>query len=133
MNQFSLVSFILRSSGAALIVFATFNPSGYSYYNWVNDSLHTVEPAIEPPQAFVGVVLLIGWCILIRSTLLSLGTVGLILASAFIGTLVWMMTSYGLFDADTPTSISWVALVSLCTADHRHVLVPYPQKPQWSG
>ena len=37
MNQFSLVSFILRSSGAALIVFATFNPSGYSYYNWVND------------------------------------------------------------------------------------------------
>lgn len=113
MNKFSLSSFALRFLGAAVIVFATFNPSGYSYFHWVSDSFQTGGPELGAQQAFVGVALLIGWTILIRSTLQSLGGFGLILAAAFIGTLVWLMTSYGLVAADTSTSIGWIALVCL--------------------
>lgn len=113
MNKFTLLNFAPRFLGAAVIVFSTFNPSGYSYFHWASESFQSGGPEFGAEQTFVGVVLLIGWTILIRSTLLSLGALGLILASAFIGTFVWLMTSYGLLTADTSTSISWVALVCL--------------------
>ncbi len=113
MNEFSLLSFTYRFLGASLVVFATFNPSGYSYFHWVSDSLQAGGPDFDAQRAFVGVVLLIGWTILIRSTLRSLGAFGLLLASAFIGTFVWLMTSYGMLTADTSISISWISLVCL--------------------
>lgn len=113
MNKFTTSSFLLRVTGAAIIVFATFNPSGYSFFHWLSDSMQANGTELGAQQAFVGVVLLIGWTILIRSTFRSLGAFGLLLASAFIGTFVWLMSSYGMLKADTSTSISWVALASL--------------------
>ena len=113
MKKFSLLSFTFRFLGAALIVLSTFNPSGYSYFHWVSDSIQTSGPKFGAQHAFVGVVLLIGWTILIRSTLRSLGALGLLLAAAFIGTLVWLLTSYGLLDADSSTAIIWISLICL--------------------
>ena len=81
---------------------ATFNPSGYSYFHWVQDAIGNDGPGFGAEYAFVGVVLLIGWTILVNSTLRALGALGLFLAAAFIGTLVWLMTSYGIFEAEHP-------------------------------
>ncbi len=89
----------------------TFNPSKYSYYHWLVTAIEKAEFGAE--HAFTGVVLLIGWTILIRSTLNSLGAIGLILASALIGTFVWLLTSMDLFDVDSTTTIIWVALICL--------------------
>ena len=113
MNKFNFVSFALRFLGAAAIVLLTYNPSGYSYFHWVQDSLASTGSGFGAEQAFAGVVILIGWTILVMSTLKALGTLGLILASAFIGTFVWLMTSYGVFDVESSTAITWTALVSL--------------------
>ena len=106
-----LLGFLLRFLGSALIVLASYNPSGYSYFHWVTDSFRGEGMAAQ--QAFVGVMLLIGWTILVRATFHSLGSFGLVLAAAFIGTLVWLMSSFGLFEADTPVTIAWTALLSL--------------------
>lgn len=113
MNKFNFVSFALRFLGAAAIVLLTYNPSGYSYFHWVQDSLASTGSGFGAEQAFAGVVILIGWTILVMSTLKALGTLGLILASAFIGTFVWLMTSYGVFEVESSTAITWTALVSL--------------------
>ena len=113
MNKFNFVSFALRFLGAAALVLLTYNPSGYSYFHWVQDAIGSDGPGFSAEYAFVGVVLLIGWTVLIRSTLRALGAFGLLLAAAFIGTLVWLMTSYGIFAAETSTAITWTALISL--------------------
>ncbi|NOQ13886.1 MAG: hypothetical protein GQ583_05300 [Methyloprofundus sp.] len=113
MNKFNFVSFGLRFVAAAAIVLLTYNPSGYSYFHWVQNSLASTGAGFGAEQAFSGVVILIGWAVLLTSTLKALGAFGLILASAFIGTFVWLMTSYGLFEVETSTAITWTALVSL--------------------
>ena len=113
MNKFNFVSFSLRFLGAIALVFLTYNPSGYSYFHWVQDSLGPNGAGFAAEYAFVGVVIIIGWAILVRSTLQSLGALGLILAAAFIGTFVWLMTSYGIVEVESSTAIAWAALISL--------------------
>lgn len=111
MKSFTLLSFALRFVGAVLIVLLTFNPGGYSYYHWVSDAISRSEFGSE--HAFTAVVLLIGWFILIRSSFRSLGPIGLFLASAFIGTFVWLLDDYKLISANTNSAIGWIALISL--------------------
>ncbi|MGR8929912.1 MAG: DUF6524 family protein [Gammaproteobacteria bacterium] len=111
MKLFTLFSFASRFIGSVLIVLLTFNPSGHSYYHWVSDAIS--ESRFGPEHAFSGVVLLIGWFILIRSSYRSLGPAGLVLASAFIGTLVWLLDDYKVISANTTSAVVWVALISL--------------------
>lgn len=80
-------SFLLRLFMALVIVFSTYNPEGLSYYHWAL----TEWGGFSVLKAFVGVVLLIGWVILIRATIGSLGLVGVVLASAFFGLLIWLL------------------------------------------
>ena len=115
MNKFNFVSFTLRLLGTIALVLLTYNPTGYSYFHWVQDSLIPQGTGFGAEHAFSGVVMLIGWTILIRSTLQSLGALGLILAAAFIGTLVWLMTSHGIVEVESSTAITWAALLSLAT------------------
>lgn len=115
MNKFNFVSFTLRLLGTMTLVLLTYNPTGYSYFHWVQDSLALQGTGFGAEHAFSGVVMLIGWTILIRSTLQSLGALCLILAAAFIGTLVWLMTSYGVVEVESSTAITWAALISLAT------------------
>lgn len=113
MKSFNLFSFFIRFVGAAIIVLLTFNPTGYSYYHWLSESINGTGVEFGAEHAFSGVMLVIGWTILIRATLRSLGPIGLVLASAFIGTFVWLLTSYNLFQADSTLSITWIALICL--------------------
>lgn len=113
MKNFNFISFLLRFLGSAIVVLLTYNPSGYSYYHWVIEATEVTGPGFGAEHAFSGVLLLIGWTILLRSTLRSLGAIGLLLASAFIGTFFWLLTSYNLFDADSISSITWITLISL--------------------
>lgn len=113
MNKFNALSFFLRVLAAAAIVLLTYNPSGYSYFHWVKDALDNTGTGFAAEYAFSGVVMLIGWTVLLRSTFKSLGALGLILAAAFIGTFVWLITSYGLVEVESSTAITWTALISL--------------------
>lgn len=111
MTAFSLLSFLLRFIGAVLVVLLTFNPTGYSYYHWVVASMDNT--GFGPLHAFAGVVLLIGWTFLIGSTYRSLGAFGVLLAAAFIGTLVWLLADFQLINTASTTAVEWAALVSL--------------------
>jgi len=101
--------FLLRLLAAFILVFSSYNPSGYSYYHWISENIDSLTPMI----ALAGVLLLIGWTILLRATFRSLGPFGLLLAAAFLGVLLWMMIDWGWFDADSLTAVTYIVLAVL--------------------
>ncbi len=108
---FSVANFLTRWAVALILVFATFNPGEYSYYGWVTGP----DTGNLPLQAFAGVVLLICYVIFMRATWRSIGLIGLALAAAFFGTIVWVMIDLGLLDTNRPTIMTYVILVILAT------------------
>jgi hypothetical protein len=101
------VGIVLRFFVAIILVFATYNPTDYSYYDWFRNML----PEIDPLVIFAGVVLLIGWTIFLRATVRSLGAFGLLLAFAFFGTLIWLLIFWDIVPADNVTKITYIILV----------------------
>jgi hypothetical protein len=98
----------IRFLMALVLVFATWNPSGYSYADWLMQSF----PKITSDLAFAGVVLLIGWVMFLHATLVSLGFLGIVLAAAFFGTLTWLFFDQGWISPDNEV-VTYVALVVL--------------------
>lgn len=109
MARFGWAGFGLRLLFAVVLVFLTFNPSGYSYYHWVKDVL----PNFNPYIALAGIVLLIGWVIYIRATLRSLGFIGITLVVAVCACFVWMFYYWGWLDKDSSNALAWICLVVL--------------------
>jgi hypothetical protein len=103
-NGFDFASFLGRLIMALVLVYATYNPSGYSYFHWVEHSF----PKFDPLAAFAGVVLLIGWVMFIRATMRSMGLLGIILALGFFGTLLWLVIDRGWLAADNVKVITYV-------------------------
>jgi len=90
-SQSGGVGFAFRLLLAAAVVFSTYNAEGYSYIHWTFLPFRDVLPSFSILKALVGVVLLIGWTILLRATLRSLGAFGITLAAAFFGLLIWLV------------------------------------------
>lgn len=108
-KNFSFISFLVRFALAAVLVFCTYNPSGWSWYHWFVQTPEKINPLL----IFAGVVLIIGWVIYLRATLRSLGEIGTVLALAFFAALTWVMIDYGLLSLDSPTVFTWVVLTML--------------------
>lgn len=108
-KQFSVASYLIRFGMALLLVFGTYNPSGYSWYHWFIRASDKFEPLL----IFACVVLIIGWVIYVRATLRSLGVVGTTLAITFFAALTWVLIGYGWLSLDSPTLLGWIMLVML--------------------
>jgi hypothetical protein len=108
-KHFSFVSFLVRFVLALVLVFCTYNPSGWSWYHWFMQTPEKFNPLL----IFAGVVLIIGWVIYLRATLRSLGEIGTFLALAFFAALTWVMIDFGLLSLDNPTVFTWVTLTML--------------------
>ncbi len=106
-NKFNFGSFFVRLIFSLILVFTSYNPSGYSFYHWV---LKSLETGFEPLMVFSGVVLLIGWIVYLNATIASLGLVGLILAFAFFGSLLWMVIDWGFIPVDSVQIITYIVL-----------------------
>jgi hypothetical protein len=110
-RNFGLDSFFVRFAFAIIVVFASYNPEGVSYYHWVAETF----PTFTLLKAFIGVVLLICWVILIRATLGSLGFIGIILASAFFGLAIWLIIDVIGLSADNLRVISYLIEIMLAS------------------
>jgi hypothetical protein len=108
--QLTWNGFLIRLSVALTLVLATFNPSSYSYFHWVKDSL---PDSISALQAFAGVILLIGWVMFIRAGKRSLGFIGIVLASAFFATLFWLLMDWGLLEPENIDAVTWLVEILL--------------------
>jgi hypothetical protein len=104
----SWVGVLWRMVFAVALVLLTFNPSGYSFGHW----LFAAQVDIAA-KATVGVALLIGWVVCLRTAFIALGTLGLVLGAALFAAAVWLLVDTGLLSLSGVTSMTWVALVIL--------------------
>ena len=105
--QLTLAGFGWRLLAAVVLVAVTYNPEGYSYYDWAIRGL----PDFSVLKAFVGVLLIIGWTIYLRATLRSLGPLGLGLAFALFGTGIWLLVDMGWVPANSIRSVSYLVMI----------------------
>ena len=106
-KEFDFGSFLLRFGAALILVFLTYNPSGYSWVGWLSS---------ETPMVYkvaTGVVLGIGWVIYLRATWNSLGAIGTLLASAFFAVIIWLLIEWKLLELGSGSTFQWVFLVML--------------------
>ncbi len=108
-RAFGFINFLYRFAAALVLVFATYNPSGYSWVDWLRHSQNRLDPLI----VVAGIFLLIGWVIFLRATARSLGLIGSLLVLLLFGSIVWAMVFYGWLSLDNPRTISWIGLTLL--------------------
>jgi len=112
-REFSVGSFLWRLGAALILVLATYNPTRFSYYRWLMADMADGGGGLGPEHFVVGIILVIGWTILAVATQKSLGTLGLVLAAALIGGIVWWLTDVGVIAVASVSALTWVSLVCL--------------------
>lgn len=103
-DKIGWLGFSVRFVVALLLVFASYNPEGYSYFDWVfaNDS------GSWPLKVLLGIVLVIGWTVYLRATMRSLGGFGVFLTIAFFTALLWLLTDWGIIPKDSVRAVTYM-------------------------
>lgn len=100
--HFTFTSFLLRYLIALVLVYVTYNPTGYSWVHWLNSDTQLVYKAAS------GVVLLIVWVMYLRATWNSLGAFGTLLAATVFGVVIWLLIEWELLALDNTSILLWV-------------------------
>ena len=106
-DRIGWLGFLLRFLAALVLVFATYNPEGYSYFDW----LLAKASGDWPLKTLAGIVLLIGWTVYLRATLRSLGGFGIFLTIAFFAALLWLLTDWGVIPRDSVRAMTYLVEV----------------------
>ena len=112
-KEFNFLSFMWRFVASLILVLATYNPTAYSYWDWVMTAISGESTGLGPAHFVVGVVLLIGWVILLAATQRSLGFLGLLLGGALLGGVVWLLVDIGWLNVDSVSSVTWIGLICI--------------------
>lgn len=107
---FDLGSFAWRWLAAMILVFGTFNPTPYSYANWV-----LRDSGDWPLKALAGIAMIILYVIYVRATWRSIGPIGVGLVAAFFAAVLWVLIDYRLLDPNDPNALTYVILVVTAT------------------
>jgi len=107
---------LLRTFAALLLVFATYNPEGISYYHWaiapMTSGAQTAGPASL--KFLAGIALLAGWAVFLAATRRSIGLGGAVIVLAISAGLVWLLLDFGIVSASSGRGLTHVVL--FCTA-----------------
>lgn len=112
-KPFGFTAFLLRWLGAIVLVLATYNPSGHSFFHWTMRAVGDSE--LGAAHLFVGAVLLAGWAVFVVATNRSLGALGIVIGALLIGAGIWLLSETGLIRPDSPNEVLWLALIALAT------------------
>ena len=110
-KELTLSGFASRLTARTILVLATYNPSGWSFAHWLKQAFGANN--LGPEHFVVGVVILIGWIILLTATQRSMGTFGLLLGATLFGGVVWMLVDFGVLSIDSVSEMTWVVLIIL--------------------
>jgi len=106
---FNSTGFFIRLCVALLLVFASYNPSDYSWFHWFIKTPDKLDPLL----ILSAIVLVILWAIYLRATIRSLGAVGTGLAVALFGAVIWVLVGYGFLSLTSTTLLQYIILVML--------------------
>jgi hypothetical protein len=110
--KFTFGAFILRWIAAVFVVFATYNPTGYSYYHWL---LLEAENWL-PLKVLAGLMLGTSYLVAVRISRIALGNSGFVTAL-----LAALLFSFGLVSLVSPgtrfaETVRYLHLISIATA-----------------
>jgi hypothetical protein len=109
-ESFSGKGFLWRWALCLVLVMATFNPTGVSYYAWVIGGGGGL-----PMKVLAGIVLLAAYAFVIHATWESLGPFGVGLSVAFFAAIIWVLVDFGLLSLDSVSLVAWIALIAAAT------------------
>jgi len=104
---FGLPGFIARWLAAFFLVFATYNPSGYSYCDWISD----FGGGQWILKALVTILLTIAYATFVLATLRSLGVLGVVTWFLFFSALVWLIVNVGLIQTLSVRTVVTLSLI----------------------
>jgi len=108
--MFGPLNFFIRWLFTIFIVFATYNPTGVSYYHWV-----TSGEAPFTMFATTGIFLLGVYAFLIRATWRSMKIVGITLCIGFFTFLNFMLVDLGVIEVTATWVISVMVLITIAS------------------
>ena len=107
----------LRFLAALLLVYLTFNPTGFSWFHW------TVKPMLDTPIAalstlnplkvLAGIFLAACWWFFLQASQRSLGVVGAFFILALAATFFWALSYWHIFTPGSSTAIAHLTLVTV--------------------
>jgi hypothetical protein len=106
-STFKLFGVFVRFVVALFLVFASYNPSSYSYYHWVVNRGDSSLPLL----LIAGIALLIGWMIFLRATMRSLGLLGIILVLALLTCFVWLAIDFNVVSLGSRVFVNLVLVI----------------------
>lgn len=111
-NTFSPAGLAARVVAAFLVVFATWNPEGWSYYHWAIQPLFE-GGGFDAVKFLAGMLLLAAWVVFLQATRRSIGVAGSLLVAAICGGVIWLLISQHLASARSSRGVANIALVGL--------------------
>lgn len=108
-ENFGIQRFVARWLAALLLVLATYNPSGYSYFHWISE----LESGDWILKLLVGVVLAILYATFGLATQRSLGRLGIAAWLLFFAVVTWTMIDLGLLRVAGSGTVATIVLVNL--------------------
>jgi len=116
-TEFGWGGFLLRFVIAFVLVYATYNPEGLSFFHWAVQPITTVPvttlSAINPLKVLAGLGLFVLWVIYLQATNRALGFKGAVLAAALLGCLIWVLIYWDVFTPRGTRAISHLVLLVL--------------------
>lgn len=103
--------FLWRFLAALVLVLLTYNPGGQSAYHWVTSAIGA--STFGPLHLLLIGVLMAGWAVFWIATWRALGTLGVTLAALILGAIIWLLFDIGLLEAESFSTVTWIALVCL--------------------
>ena len=107
-SEFNWLSYLARWVASIVLVLATYNPFGLSYWDWL---VH--DGGYASLKVLAGVALLILHIVATVSTTRSLGVIGIGLLTAFYGAAAWLLVDHGLLDLNDPRMFALTGLLIL--------------------
>jgi hypothetical protein len=106
---------LVRLVAAIVLVYVTFNPEGYSYYDWAIAPLFRSSPSFSAAKFLSGAVLLAAWVVFLQATGRSIGWKGALLVAAICGGLVWLLIDLHVVNAGSSRLLVHLGLVAVST------------------
>ena len=103
------MGFFLRWLFAFVLVAVTFNPTRLNYVRWATD--HVADQL--PLAVLLGLVLLAAWVIYVRATVRSIGGFGILLVTAVVAALLWVLWDRGWLSLADPDVGLWIGLFAV--------------------
>ena len=103
------MGFLIRLIFALVLVLLTYNPTRFNYVVWAQEQFQDNLSIV----VLNGLILLIGYIVYLRATFRSIGPVGILLAAAVLGAVLWVLADNGIFDPTNSKLTTWIGLVCL--------------------